>query len=79
MKVKGATSVAGHGLGPVKPRKWEQAEEGTKWCGVCHDYTEQDRLGCVECYDPHKDQIEEMEDPDASQFATPKKEGPSGK
>lgn len=79
MKVKGGTSVAGHGLGPVKPRKWEQAEEGTKWCSVCGDYTEQDRLGCVECYDPHKDQIEEMEDPDASQFATPKKEGPSGK
>jgi hypothetical protein len=68
MKSKGGAS-AGHGLGPVKPRKWEQLEEGTKWCSVCHDYTEHDRLGCVECYDPHKDRIDELEDPNVSQFA----------
>ena len=78
MKVKGGASAAGHGLGPVKPRKWEQAEEGTKWCNVCHDYTEQDRLGCVECYDPSKDRIEELEDPNASQFAATKREAEDG-
>ena len=66
MKVKGRSEG---GLGAVKPRKWEQAEEGTRWCSVCHDYTEQDRLGCVECYDPARDQIEELEDPEASRFA----------
>ena len=67
MKVKGRGEG---GLGPVKPRKWEQAEEGTVWCGACRTYTEQDRLGCVECYDPDRDRIEELEDPDTSQFAT---------
>lgn len=69
MKARGGTQGRGEGLGPVRPRKWEAAEEGTKWCGTCHDYTEQDRLGCVECYDPNHDRIEELEDPNSSQFA----------
>jgi protein-arginine kinase activator protein McsA len=71
MKVKGAAPGRAEGLGPVKPRKWEVTAEGTQWCNTCRDYTEHDRLGCVECYDPARDQIEELEDPDASQFARP--------
>lgn len=70
MKVKGGP--LGRGEGPQKPRKWEQAAEGTQWCNTCRDYTEHDRLGCVECYDPSRDEIDELEDPDASQFAQSK-------
>jgi hypothetical protein len=64
MKMKGGP--LGRGEGAPKPRKWEQAEEATKWCNVCRDYTEHDRFGCVECYDPVRDKIEELdeEDPD---------------
>jgi len=65
--------------GAQRAPKWERTRVQTSWCNVCHDYTEQDRLGCVDCYDPERDKIEEMEDPDASQFANPKKEGPNGK
>ena len=66
MKMKGGP--LGRGEGAQKPRKWEQAEEATKWCNVCRDYTEQDRFGCVECYDPARDKIEELdEDPHAEE------------
>lgn len=74
MKIKGG-ALDGRPSGAQKPRKWEQLEEGTKWCGTCHDYTEQDRLGCVECYDPARDRIEELDDPDASQFAPERERG----
>jgi len=60
MKMKGGP--LGRGEGAPKPRKWEQAEEATKWCNVCRDYTEHDRFGCVECYDPARDKIEELDD-----------------
>lgn len=73
MKVKGGPQGRGEGLGPVRPRKWEQESGDTSWCNTCRDYTEHDRLGCVECYDPTRDQIEELEDPAASRFARPPK------
>ena len=60
MKMKGGP--LGRGEGAPKPRKWEQAEEATKWCNVCRYYTEHDSFGCVECYDPARDKIEELDD-----------------
>jgi hypothetical protein len=59
--------------GAVRPPKWERGRPAqASWCNLCSDYTEHDHLGCVECYDPHNDRIEELEDPSASPFAGPK-------
>lgn len=56
---KAAQNAAGRvykSEGAVRPPKWERARPAQQsWCGLCHDYTEHDHLGCVECYDPARD------------------------
>ena len=64
--------------GAQRAPKWERTRAQTSWCNVCHDYTEQDRLGCVDCYDPERDRIEELDNPEASQFATHNKDTDNG-
>jgi hypothetical protein len=44
------------GEGPARAPKWERERVATSWCALCHDYTEHDPQGCVECYDPEKDE-----------------------
>lgn len=42
--------------GAVRPPKWERGRPAqASWCNLCSDYTEHDHMGCVECYDPHRD------------------------
>ena len=35
--------------GAQRPRKWEQLEEGWRWCPECRCQTEHDAEGCVDC------------------------------
>lgn len=45
------------GEGPSRPPKWERSRAiQESWCSLCSDYTEHDHLGCVECYDPARDE-----------------------
>lgn len=60
MKIKGGP-LAGRPSGALKPRAWETYSDEGKWCSICRDYTEHDRLGCVECYDPNRDVIDEID------------------
>lgn len=42
--------------GAARPPKWERGRpRQMTWCNLCHDHTEHDHLGCVECYDPARD------------------------
>ncbi len=56
---KAAQNAAGRvykSEGAVRPPKWERARPAQEsWCNLCHDYTEHDHMGCVECYDPNLD------------------------
>jgi len=44
------------GEGAPRAPKWARGRVATSWCALCGDYTEHDRAGCVECYDPEKDE-----------------------
>lgn len=56
---KAAQNAAGRvykSEGAQRPPKWERGRpQLMTWCNLCHDYTEHDHMGCVECYDPSLD------------------------
>jgi len=57
---KSAQNAAGRvykSEGAVRPPKWESGRpQLMTWCNLCNDHTEHDHLGCVECYDPAREE-----------------------
>lgn len=45
------------GEGAARAPKWERSRSvRDSWCALCSEYTEHDVQGCVECYDPERDE-----------------------